>query len=428
MDKPQIDVRDKGFKNLPSLAKALENVYKRVSLFDTEIVDLRQYTYYQVKILAEDVKAIYSVPNFTRATMDGFAIISDDTTETTTSNPLYLTVIEELTIKEASKHTLNHNQAIKIPTGGVLPSGADCVIKIEDVIVEKTHDDYKLKITRWIESGKNISEKGEDYQKDDIILKKGRLLTPVDVGVLISAGISRIKCFKSPKIGVISTGDELVDEDRELTAGEVYESNSFVLIQYLSQLGFAVKRYQMIRDDYTSIKERMEEIMNENDFIISTGGTSTGNKDFIPLILNELSNVIVHGVSIRPGSPTTFGMRNNKYFLGLPGFPVSSLLSFSFFGLPIILHMMGSVNVSFLKVKAFLAESFSSVKGKTEFLRVSLDYTDGKIVAKPIRVTGSSLLHTLSQSDGIVIFDDETEKISKNEIVNVVIIDKLVNY
>ena len=428
MDKPQIDVRDKGFKNLPSLAKALEKVYKYIPLFDIEIVDLRQFSYYQVKILAEDIKAIYSVPNFTRATMDGFAIISDDIKDASSSNPVYLKIIEELTIKETSKHSVNHLEAIKIPTGGVLPNGSDSVIKIEDVIVEKAQGINKLKITRSIKSGKNVSEKGEDYQKNDIILRKGRLLTSVDIGVLISAGVSKVKCFKSPKLGIISTGDELVDEDRELTPGEVYESNSFVLIQYLSQLGFTSKRYRMIEDDYDSIKERMEEIMNENDFIISTGGTSTGNRDFIPLILNELSDVLVHGVSIRPGSPTTFGMKNNKYFLGLPGFPVSSLLSFAFFGLPIVLHMMGSDEVSFLKLKAVLAEDFHSIKGKTEFLRVSLAYKDNEIVAKPIRVTGSSLLHTLSQSDGIVIFNDETEKISKNEMVDVVIIDKLVNY
>ena len=168
-------------------------------------------------------------------------------------------------------------------------------------------------------------------------------------------------------------------------------------------------------------------IIAENEVIITTGGTSVGKKDFIPLILDELSEVIIHGISIKPGSPTTFAISDNKCFLGLPGLPVSSLISMAFFGVPVLLKLVGSENVGFLKMKAKIDGDFFSEKGRTDFLRVSLKYNENSVIAHPIKVTGSSLLKTLFKSDGIVIIDDKTERLTANTIVEVMIINKLVN-
>ena len=427
MSKPQIDVRDKGFKNLPTLPTALKLVFEKIKPMELETIDLRNLVNNHLKILAEDAIAVYSVPNFTRATMDGFALRSDDLKKASKSNIVEFEIIEELSIKDVSNKSINKNQAIKIPTGGVLPTGSDCVVKIEDVEIYGSSVPYKIGIITNYHSGKNISHEGEDYKKGDIVFEKGRMITPVDVGVLLSVGISKIQCYKIPKIGVIATGDEIVDEPRELEPGELYDSNSYVLVRYLNQLGFPARRYKIIKDDFEELKERIQQIMNENDFIVTTGGTSVGKKDFTPLILNELSDVIVHGIAIKPGSPTTFGIRENKYYLGLPGFPVSSLISFAFFGVPVLLSLMQVKNVSYLIMKARISEDFYSEKGKTGFLRVALIREKSELVAKPIMIAGSSLLHTMSKSDGVVVIDENHAKVTKNQLVDVFIIDKLVN-
>ena len=202
MSKPQIDVRDKGFKNLPTLPNALRIVFEKINPMELETIDIRTLDTYQLKILAEDAIAVYSVPNFTRATMDGFALRSDDLKNASSSNIAEFEIIEELSIKNVSNKSINKNQAIKIPTGGVLPTGSDCVVKIEDVEVYGSEVPYKVGIKGIYEAGKNISYEGEDYKKGDIIFEKGRLITPVDVGVLLSVGISTIKCYKIPKIGI----------------------------------------------------------------------------------------------------------------------------------------------------------------------------------------------------------------------------------
>lgn len=428
MQKPQIDVRDKGFKDLPPLHDALAKVFEHIQPMDIESVHLRELSSYSVKILAEDVKAIQSVPNFTKSLMDGFAIRSEDVSSASKSNPVKLQVVQELLIYQTSDKILEKNHAIKIATGGVLPNGADAVVKIEDVIVYESSVPYTIEISEPNESGRHLASKGEDYKKDDIVFEKGRLLSAVDIGVLLTLGIFYVKCFKVPKIGIVSTGDEVIDYERNLNYGEVYDSNSYVLVQYLTQLGFPARRYTIIKDDFEIIKRQLLELSKENDIIITTGGTSVGKRDFTPLILNDLSDVLVHGISIKPGSPTTFGIKEKKYFLGLPGFPVSSFISFAFFGIPIILFLLGTKKVGFLKVKAIMNEDYNSITSRTDFLRVCLKTDNNATIAYPISVGGSSLLHTLSQSTGIVVIDDETEKILKNDAVDVVILDKLVNY
>lgn len=427
-DKPQIDVREKGFKNRPSIVQVIEKVFAKISPLGIEEINLREIPNHRLIILAEDVKAVYSVPNFSRSLMDGFAIQSSDLRSVSAENPVELAIIEEISIKEVPKNPIISGQTIKIPTGGVLPHGSDCVIPIEDVNLIEGNGQKKIKITIKMNSGDHISLKGEDAKKGEVLFRKGKMLSPINIGVLLSVGISSIKTFKIVNIGILSTGDEIVDEDRNLEPGEVYDSNSFMLMQYIRQLGFKVNRYKIIKDDYENIKAEILKIINQNDLLITTGGTSVGKKDFIPLILNDLSNVIVHGIAIRPGGPTTFGIGNNKYFLGLPGFPVSSLISFSFFGLPILFRLMGGDNLSFAKVKAYMAVDFNSSEGITEYLRVSIHYLDDRIIASPIRVSGSSLLKTLSQSDGIVVIDPVVTKIEKDSVVDVLFLDKLVDY
>ena len=227
MQNPQIDVRDKGFKNLPSINVALSKVFDKIYLMDTEIVNLRNVSHYSIRIVAEDIRAKYTVPNFTKSTMDGFAVRSEDITNI----PVTLNVIEELLINMTPTIDLKKNQATRVATGGVVPKGADCVIKVEDVVASSETLPYTIAISQSIESGRNISHKGEDYNKDDLVFKKGRLLLPVDIGVLLTIGVSSVKCYKIPKIGIVATGDEVIDEDRELHPGEVYESNSYVLMQ-----------------------------------------------------------------------------------------------------------------------------------------------------------------------------------------------------
>lgn len=422
--KPEIDVREKGFKNRISLKAALQIAFDHVRIKGIETINLREIQS-SLKILAEDVRAKYSVPNFDRALMDGYALRSEDTAYASKTNAVKMKVIEELSIKSIPNNVIKPFQAIKIPTGGVLPSGADCVVPIEETIQNKTGDSI-IEIDHSVEKEHHISRKGDDYIEGDLVFRKGTILSPIDVGVLLSIGIASIKCYKIPKIGILATGDEIVDEDRSLQPGEVYDSNSYVLVEYLNKIGIQTTRYKIIVDDYEAIKHTIQKIIEVNDIIITSGGTAVGKKDFIPLILNELSDVLIHGISIKPGAPTTFGVKNNKYFLGLPGFPVSNLISFVFFGLPIVLHMLGS-EISFFRLKAVLTDDFLSTKGRTDFLRVKITYKNDLTLATPITVASSSLLRTLSKSDGIVILDETTEKILKDEIVTVMIIDKLIN-
>lgn len=417
----EVDVRDKGFTKKLLLNENHEIMKQNLTFLPITSVDLRTVKKITGLIIAEEIRAKISVPNFNRSMMDGYAVTYDDVMHASLENPIELPIVGENYMGRLTEK-LQSNSTIKVPTGGMVPEMADTVIKLEDIeIVHGENDKRFIKITSIPEKGKNVSLIGDDFKSGEIILQKKTRLTFTDIGAILSVGVFVISCYKIPNIAIFPTGDEIIDTNEKLKLGQVYDSTTYIVREMCEQLGFDLTRFSGVRDDKDKLTERIIDLTEEFDIILMTGGTSVGKKDYIPIIIDEIGELLVHGASVRPGSPITAGIRNKKLIIGLPGFPVSTISSFVFFVIPLVFYMLGDYKFEYPTVKAELTHSVNSKKGRRDFLRVKLEKTPlGKIEATPIMIAGSSLLSTINKADGIIIVEEEVEQVTKGNNYQVV--------
>jgi molybdopterin molybdotransferase len=353
--------------------------------------------------------------------MDGYAVFYDDIKNSTPETPVILPLLAENYIGRVT-HELKPKTAIKVPTGGMVPDMADVVIKVEDIeLLVDENNQKSIKILSVPEKGKNISFAGEDFKKGETVIKAGTRLSFTDIGAILSVGVFSIYCYQRPKIAIFPTGDELVDSNTKLEPGKVYDSTTYIINEITTLLGFELKRFPLVRDERRLIVDRINSLVTDFDIILMTGGTSVGNKDYIPIIIDEMGSLHVHGTSVRPGSPITAGIVRNSIVIGLPGFPVSTISSFLFFVLPLIFYMLGDYQFKYPKVKAKLTMDMKSKKGRKDFMRVNIkDDGKGNFIAEPIMIAGSSLLKTINKANGIIIVDEDVEIVHKDQELDVI--------
>ncbi|WIV12575.1 gephyrin-like molybdotransferase Glp [Proteiniborus sp. MB09-C3] len=365
------------------------------------------------RVLADDIVANNNVPEFNRSTVDGYAVKSSDTHGASESIPSFLTLLGEIRMGQKADIRISSGEAIYVPTGGMIPEGADAVIMIE--YAEKL-DDSTLMVYRPLSVGENIILKGDDIKEGERVIEKGKRLNSQDIGVLAALGISEIRVYKKPRFFIISTGDEIVDLNEELTMGKVRDVNSYALHSLIIKLGGEVSGKAIVRDDFELLRSSVENALEISDIVIISGGSSVGTRDYTSKVINSFSGkgVFVHGVSIKPGKPTIIGEGKGKAIFGLPGHPVSSIIVFKVFIEYFIKHLL-NVKESVNKTTAILDFNFPSSPGKETYQMVNIRERNGKTYAIP-SFGKSGMITLLSKSDGYIVLKPHEEGISKGEI------------
>jgi molybdopterin molybdotransferase len=358
-------------------------------------------------IVASDVISPEDLPAFSRSTVDGYALNSRDTFGAKENSPAYIAVKHEIFMGAVPDFRLGIGESAKIPTGGMLPEGADAVLMLEHAQIVS---DDMIEVMRSVAPNENVIQKGEDIKKGETVLTKGHRLRAQDIGALAGLGITEIDVFKKPVVSIISTGDEIVPASSPLKLGQVRDINSFTLSGLISEHGGIPVKKGIFKDDYDVIKDAMEGALQDSDMVLISGGTSAGIKDMTAQIINDIARiygglgVLFHGVSLKPGKPMIGGVVNNKPILGLPGHPAATVVCFDLFIKP-VMERLGSLNSkkNFVKtVTAKMAKNIASAAGREDHIRVYIEERDGELLAIPV-LGKSGLITTLVRADGIVV-------------------------
>ncbi len=362
--------------------------------------------------LASDIAATEPVPHFARATMDGYAVRARDTFGASESLPALLETSGEVVMGEAPGVRVMPGKAVDVPTGGMLPEGADAVVMVE---YTAPLDNTAIEVTRPVAPGENVLKAGEDIAPGEALFRKGAMLRPQDIGVLAALGIVEVEVIRAPRVALISTGDELVPvENRPLPPGKVRDINSFSLAALIESAGGRIGMREMVCDRLEDQVLVCREAIVDHDVIVLSGGSSVGVRDYTARVLSALpeSELLVHGVAIRPGKPTIFGRAGGALFWGLPGQPVSALITCQAFVLPSLWKLQGMTQTELppaRTLRAVLNRQIPSVHGRTDYFPVSLSRgTGGDPDASPI-FGKSGAIGILARADGYVIIPEHVE-------------------
>ncbi|WP_094604358.1 Molybdopterin molybdenumtransferase [Sporomusa silvacetica DSM 10669] len=331
------------------------------------------------RVLSQDIWSDINLPPFDKSPLDGYALQANDTIEVSSSHPVILDVIEEVRAGYTSLKQVTSGTAIKVLTGAPIPNGADVVIKFEDV----NRKGNKLELFYPLKSGSNIICAGEDVGQGEIVAKKGTLLNPPLVGLLAAVGVDLVPLFSKLKIGIISTGDELIDPSDDLRSGKIYNSNFYSLSAYCSKLGAEAVSMGIVPDEKDAIVERISKALEDTDLVITTGGVSVGDYDIVPTALDHIgAETIFWKIDMKPGSPAIAAKYKNKLVIGLSGNPAAAFITFDLIVGPIIKRMMGFFQELPPRITATLADDFNKSSGQRRFLRGRLDNINGINYAK----------------------------------------------
>jgi molybdenum cofactor synthesis domain-containing protein len=398
-----------------ALEKFLSNVDDSKISLAVEIVSLEDA---KDRVLAKDLASRIDLPPFKRAAMDGYAVLARDTKGASKKNPVLLDVIGSISAGEQTSFRVKSTKVVGIATGARMPKGADAVMMVEYT----QRQNQKVKIFQEVESGKHVALKGEDVKKGQIVLQKGRWLTPQDVGIIAATGINKVHVFRKPRIAIFSTGSELVEPGSVNGAGCIFESNRRMISGMVTEYGADVVDLGICKDDRDAIKARLKKAL-VFDAVIVSGGSSVGEKDFVPEIINEMGKpgVVVHGIAMKPGSPTALGFVNGKPIIAVPGYPVSAFVAFYIFGRALLQKILKTLGPKEGRLMARITDEVKLHEGKYTFLRVKVINDNGSYLAEPISAAGASLLSTLAYSNGMVIIGNRN-KLRKGEKVEVVLL------
>jgi len=395
------------FKLLISRAEALKKVFSSVKPIErTELIPIEASS---SRVLAEELVADKDVPPFKRSAMDGYAVKAEDTYGASLLNPKALKLTGVLHAGETTDTLIHKGECIRIATGSPLPPGADAVVMVE--FTEETKD--TVSIFKSIYPGANIAPKGEDMKKGEVILKVGELLTPAKVGVLAALGRVKTLVYQKPRVAVIPTGNEVSEVGAELKDGQIYDVNSFTLSSILSENGALVTRSHVIPDSFEQLKLVVKRFL-DHDLLVFSGGSSVGERDLLVKIVEETGKLLFHGVQIKPGKPTLYGLVEEIPVFGMPGYPTSCLSNAYLFLVPSIRKIARLPTKTPKTVKATMTKRIVSASGREQFLPVKL--TDKR--ASPV-FKKSGDITSLAKADGYIILPVNLDVIEEGEEVTV---------
>jgi molybdopterin molybdotransferase len=376
------------------------------------------------RILAEDIIAPHPLPDFQRSTVDGFAVRAGDTHGASDSLPAYLDLIGEVPMGDAPAFEIGAGHCALIHTGGMLPNGADAVVMLE---YTQSVQKAEIEIFRAVAEGENVIRIGEDVARGQTIQARGSLVRPAEIGGLMALGILQVKVVSKPRVGLISTGDEVIDPSQPPRPGQVRDVNSFTLSALVEKSGGIPKLYGIVSDEFDALKNAAARALSECNVVIITAGSSASTRDMTADVIRSLGapGVLVHGINTRPGKPTILGVCEGKAVIGLPGNPVSALVNGYLFVVPVIEKLLGALPRPKPTVPARLTVNLPSQAGREDWWPVKLlrpersgAQSKGEYQADPI-FGKSNLIFTLASADGLLRIPPDATGLSAGEMVEV---------
>ena len=372
------------------------------------------------RVLVEDIPASEDIPIYDNSAMDGYAVIANDVKGSDANYPVRLIVSGgSIPAGKTSKIKIDPGFCIPIMTGGAMPNGADSVVMKENV----QRDGKSVLIFREVKKGENVRYKGEDIKKGEVILRKSDIINSAVVGMLASLGESKVKVFKPPVVGVIATGDELLETGERLKTGMVRDSNSYSLSAQILETGAKYHRYGIVRDDEKILKDNIEIALKENDILLLSGGISVGDFDFVKDTIENIgAELVFWRVNQKPGKPMAFFKYGKKFIFGLPGNPVSVMVCFEVYVRPLIKKMMGFNDLFRPVVSAEALQDFKNRKGRTNFARVILENKEGKYFFSSTGMQGSGMLTSMVKANGLAVLPSKMGDVKKGSEIEAYII------
>ncbi len=400
------------FFQVISLEEALQRLQKHFpdNRLEIEEVSLLQAQHH---FLAEDLTAAENVPDFNRSTVDGYAVKAADTFGAGESLPSLLMAAGSVRMGQKAEMTLQKGQAVAVPTGGMLPEGADSVVMVE---YSEQFDADTIAVYKPVSPGENVIARGDDLRQGEAILNRGTWLSAKHIAMLAACGISKVKVYRPVKFAIISTGDEIIEIDQPQEIGQIRDINSYGLASIIAQWGGEVTYRAIVKDDYEALKQAMQEGLMQADVLLTSGGSSVGERDYTYRLMQELcgDDVFVKGIAIKPGKPTIAGSADGKPVIGLPGHPSAAMTVFRVL-MSTILKQWGLALQEIL-VPARLSINLPSAPGKTTFQMVQLKQEQNGFVAVPI-FGKSGMIHLLGHSEGYIVLEAHQEGLEQNQQV-----------
>jgi len=418
-----------------SVEQALEKILAHVEVLEGEQSPILGCL---GQVLVEDVYSSIDVPPLDNAAMDGYALRSRDTRGASRQSPRFLRVIGMVAAGSISERALEPGTAIRIMTGAPIPKGADSVVRFEDtdeVLRRGSSIGQQLPAEIGIfcdaEAGLNIRRAGEDITKGSIVLTKGVVIRPSEVGVLASLGRSTVMVIRRPVVAILATGDELVDINQPLPLGKIYDSNTYSVAALVMRYGGIPRILGIALDSEDSVVARLHQGLDA-DMLITTGGVSAGDYDVVKDVLVKQGKIAFWSVRMKPGKPLAFGtirgvskagIARNIPHLGLPGNPVSSMITFELFVRPAILKMMGKKNLAKPTIEAVIEDPIVNNDGRRILARAVVEKRGSQYFARLTGPQGSGILTSMTLANGLVIIPEDKERVKAGDVVQIMMLD-----
>jgi molybdopterin molybdotransferase len=370
------------------------------------------------RVLAAPVVAPHALPAFPRSTVDGFAVRAADTHGASPSLPAYLQVVGEVPMGRASDLKLSPGQAALVHTGGMVPDSADAVVMLEDTQSPRPGE---IEVLKPSASGQNVIAAGEDVSPGESVLEAGVRLRPQEIGGLMALGIAEVRVARRPRVGILSSGDEVVDPESTPGPAQVRDVNSYALSALVVEAGGEPIRHGIVPDQMGALQEAARKALGASDLVVITAGSSASARDLTAEAIRSLGEpgVLVHGVAIRPGKPTILAVADEVPVIGLPGNPVSALVIARLFVVPVIRRLLGERGPALpARWTARLSANIASEAGREDYIPVRLVVTPEGLVAEPV-YGRSNLIFTLVRADGLIRIAPEVTGLSAGAAVEV---------
>ncbi len=396
-------------------AEALSRLLERLPrIGETEHVPVQEGL---GRVLAADILSPTKLPTFPRSNMDGYAVRAQDTFGASDGMPAYLKVSGEVPMGQAPDVKVRPGEVVRIPTGAIIPEGADAVVMVEYTQVV---DPTMIEVYRPVAPGENVVHVGEDVKDGERLLPKGHCLRPQDVGGLLGVGIVTVSVIRRPRVVIIATGDEVVPPGVEPGPGQIRDINTYTIATMILQAGGVPHSLGIIRDDYDALREAVERGIDQGDALIVSAGSSVSTRDMTSTVIGEMGKpgVLVHGVALKPGKPTILAVCRDKPVFGLPGNPVSTFVTFDLFVRPALYHLVGTVPPERTTVQARLSRNIASSFGREDYVPVRLFEEEGALLAEPV-FGKSNLIYILVKAHGLIVIPLDVGGFSAGQTVEV---------
>jgi molybdopterin molybdotransferase len=379
------------------------------------------------RVTAFPVPAPHALPSFTRSTVDGYAVQAASTFGASESLPAYLEVAGEVPMGASPTLALKKTTCALIHTGGMLPENADAVLMLENTQPISGHE---IEVTRAVAVGENVIQAGEDVHAGQEVIPAGTILRSVEIGGLAALGITQVSVVKKPRVGILSTGDEIIPIERDLEAGKVRDVNTYILGALVQRAGGVPLAYGILPDQPGVLAQSAAQALEDCDLVVITAGSSASTRDLTAQVISGLGEpgVFVHGVNVRPGKPTILGAcarpgKSPKAVIGLPGNPVSAFVIAGLFVIPVIRALLGAEPTAIKpSIKAQLALNLPSDAGREDWVPVKLSAGQASWLAEPI-FGKSNLIFTLVRADGMIRIPPDATGLHMGDMVEVFLIE-----